>query len=296
MMSRDRNRSTPRRATAKSGRGGQSGAAARPPVPTTDHAVAERSTSAARRAIRGRASVLVAGLRGFNQLVATAEPSSVVRLLDEFFASMTDVAVGHRALIDRPVNEELMLVYGLPRSRRDDGMRGIRSALDMQSTFLSLRNRWLSSGREDVEQLCLSIGVATGLVVFAGVDFPPGRGRTPVGEVVDRAARLCQAAAPAECLIDEVTYAAGASGLDKEAIFTSREVALRPRESVSGYRVQRRRAALCLVRARLQRDPVCKVALDPATATRRWIAGQMMYFCSDVCAERFVADPAAFAI
>lgn len=293
-MSRDR--PTSRRGTTKSARVRQSGAPTPSPASTTSRAGAQRSPSAGRSGIRGRASVLVAGLRGFTQLVVTAEPSSVMRLLDEFFASMTDVAVGHRALIDRPVNEELMLVYGLPRARRDDGIRGIRSALDMQSTFLALRNRWLSSGRRDVEQLHLSIGVATGPVVFAEIDFPPGRGRTPVGEVVDRAARLCRAAAPAESLIDEVTYATGASGLDMEAVFTSREFALRSRESVCGYRVQRRRAALRLVRVPSQRDPVCNAALDAATATRRWIEGQMLYFCSDVCAERFVADPAAFAI
>lgn len=42
-------------------------------------------------------------------------------------------------------------------------------------------------------------------------------------------------------------------------------------------------------------DPVCKMSVDPASATAtRTFEGDPYYFCSDWCAEQFDEDPASF--
>ena len=61
---------------------------------------APRRQSQARAATRLRACVVIAGLRGFDQLSAHLEPKRVVALLQEFVGAMADVAVAHRAVID----------------------------------------------------------------------------------------------------------------------------------------------------------------------------------------------------
>ncbi len=43
-------------------------------------------------------------------------------------------------------------------------------------------------------------------------------------------------------------------------------------------------------------DPVCRMTIDPATAAVSEVfAGEHVYFCSDACRRRFLANPAAYA-
>ena len=47
--------------------------------------------------------------------------------------------------------------------------------------------------------------------------------------------------------------------------------------------------------ARLAKDPVCGMSVDPRTARHRaGHGGHPYYFCSARCREKFVADPAAY--
>ncbi len=240
--------------------------------------------------VRLRASVLIADLRGFTRLSARLEPAEVVALLQDFFTAMTDVAVANHAGIDRLIGDAVMLVYGVPRPRKDDPIRAVRTALDLQRAFLALRNRWLKEGRAVGREVGLSIGVASGDVIVAslGAGAPPES--TTIGEAVRAASRLCVGARLAESLLDEATYSAVCGPLDREVVFTSREVALKARDSVSGYHVQSRRAGLHVVPPRPVIDPVCHAQLTPSGAVRRHLRGETQYFCSQTCARRYAEE------
>ena len=44
-------------------------------------------------------------------------------------------------------------------------------------------------------------------------------------------------------------------------------------------------------------DPVCRMTIDPATAAASEVfEGKPVYFCSEGCRRRFLADPAAYAV
>ena len=64
---------------------------ARPPMPARKKA----SRPPAAAPTRLRACVVIASLRGFDQLSAHLEPRRVVALLQEFIGAMADVAVAH---------------------------------------------------------------------------------------------------------------------------------------------------------------------------------------------------------
>jgi class 3 adenylate cyclase/YHS domain-containing protein len=248
-------------------------------------AAGERSRSGS--GVRLRASVLIADLRGFTRLSARLEPAEVVGLLQDFFTATTDVAVANRAGIDRLIGDAVMLVYGLPRPRRDDPVRAVRTALDLQRAFLALRNRWLKEGRAVGREVGLSIGVASGDVIVASLGAGARPESATIGEAVKAATRLCAGARLAESLLDEATYSAVCGPLDREVVFTSREVSSKSRDSLSGYRVQSRRAGLHVVPPRPVIDPVCQAQLTPSGAVRRQFRGQTHYFCSQTCARRY---------
>jgi adenylate cyclase len=203
--------------------------------------------AASARGVRLRACVAVVSLRGLTQLAARVEPPSVVRLLEEFYATMADVAVAHRATIDTLLGDALLLLYGVPAPRRDDPLRAVRTTLDMQRAFLALRNRWLARGEAGAASLGLAAGTASGELLIATLRPSAWRDYTAVGEPVNAAVRLCGAARAGEHLIDEATYASVHTRLDAELLFTSRAVGGRGREQRPAYRVQARRAGLRIV-------------------------------------------------
>lgn len=250
---------------------------------TLEAAAAERVTTP-RPSARVRACVVVARVRGLTQLAARLEPGRVVRLLEEFFATMTDVAVVQRAVVDVLLGEGIVLFYGVPVPRRDDPLRAVRTAVQMQRAFLALRNRWLAAGEEGIAQLGLAIGVAAGEVLVASVRPGTWLDCTVVGEPVHTAAELCAAARGAETLIDEAAHASAAVRLEGELLFTSRTLGGRGRNGAVAYRVAPRRSGLRIVPPRPVIDPVCGSAVDLRHGVRE--GGQ--YFCSAACARRFV--------
>jgi class 3 adenylate cyclase len=236
-----------------------------------------------RNGVRVRACVVVARVRGLSHLAARLEPPRVVRLLEEFFATMTDVAVARRAMIDMLVGEAIVLLFGVPVPRRDDPLRAVRTSVEMQRAFLSLRNRWLKAG-EDVAPLGLGVGVAAGEVLVGSVRPGAWLDYTAVGEPVNAAVALCTAARGAETLIDEAAHASVSVRLEDELLFTSRTLGGRGRAARTAYRVQAQRAGLRVVPPRPLLDPVCGSAVDP----RRAVRDHDRFFCSAACARRFV--------
>jgi class 3 adenylate cyclase len=232
-------------------------------------------------------------LRGLTRLSSRAQPSVTVGLLADFFAAMTDVAVSRRASIDRVFGDAVMLVFGLERPQPQDGARAVSTALDMQRSFLALRNCWLRDGIVSGVDLALGIGIASGDVVVAPVEHA-GTGYTIVGEPIGMAGRLGMAAQQGEVLVDEATYGPTNAEFEGQVRFTSRELTIKNRETVAAYRAQRTRAGLRIVPQREVPDPVCQNPVSPRRAVRRQMHGRTYYFCSVSCARRFEADPDAF--
>ncbi len=202
---------------------------------------------------RARATVLVAEVRGLAGLVGRLDTEVAATLFADLFSLLADVGVAHRACIERLAGQALMFLYGVPRPRRDDGARAVRTALDLQRAFLCLRNRWLREGRAHAGELRLAVGVASGDVVRARVGNE--HADRLIGEPVEVAVRLSAAAQPGEVLVDEATYGAASAELDKELVFTSRDVALRNHEAVAAYRVQAQRAGLRVIARRAGARP-----------------------------------------
>jgi class 3 adenylate cyclase len=237
-----------------------------------------------RLGVRVRACVVLARVRGLTQVAARLDPTRVVRLLEEFFATMTDVAVARRAMVDTLLGDAIVLFYGIPLPRRDDPLRAVRTAIEMQRAFLALRNRWLAAGQPDIGELGLAVGVAAGEVLVGRVRPGAWLDYTAVGEPVNTAGALCAAARDAETLIDEAVHASASVRLEDEVVFTSRALGGRSRDARTAYRVQAQRAGLRVVPPRPMRDPVCGGAVDP----RRAVRDGDRYFCSAACARRFV--------
>jgi class 3 adenylate cyclase len=236
---------------------------------------------------------LVGDLRGFSHLARRVDPEVAVGLLQAFYTTASDIAVAHRATIDRVVGDVFILLFQSTGARRDDGTRAIRTALGLQRAFLALRNCWEREGALRGGQLGLAMGVGSGQIILAELEGVPGVSSVPFGEPLSRATRLCQGARAADVLVDEETYAGARRTLERDVVFTSREVSQRGRDALTAYKAQLRKAGLRVVSRGSATDPVCgrDIALRPMHEWRDY-GGATFHFCSPDCAERFSDDPA----
>ena len=205
-----------------------------------------RRAGAPRAATRLRACVVIASLRGFDQLSAHLEPRRVVR-------AAAGVRRRHGRRRGRPPRGDRRR----PRRRRAAPLRralaaprrsGARRA---RGGGAAARRRWRCAtagcrrGETRAAALGLAVGVAAGEVLIVDLRAGGGRDNTPVGEPVRRAERLCALARDGETLVDEATYASAGSRLDGELTFTPRPLATPRRASRAAPTALRRAAPAC---------------------------------------------------
>src|SRR5207244_1929773 len=116
------------------------------------------------------------------------------------YAEMRSALERHGGTVAKFIGDAVMGVFGVPVLHEDDALRAVRAAAGMRSRLGAvndeLERRW-------GVRLQTRIGVNTGKVVAGD----PDRGQTfVVGDAVNVAARLEQAAGSDEILIGEGTY------------------------------------------------------------------------------------------
>ncbi|MDP9435461.1 MAG: AAA family ATPase [Actinomycetota bacterium] len=154
------------------------------------------------------ATVLDAGLVGFDGLARTLDPEDLRSLLDRCLARLGMVVVRYGGTVDNVVGGELLAVFGAPVAHEDDPERAVRAALDL--------HRGLRDHPDEFAGLRLRVGVSTGDVLFAAAGPPARRQLTVMGEVVNEARRLQAQAQPDAVVVGPATYAATRAVVDCE--------------------------------------------------------------------------------
>jgi class 3 adenylate cyclase len=105
-----------------------------------------------------------------------------------------------------------MAVFGVPVLHEDDALRAVRAAFQLRSRVAELI---VGPGPDAETPLGIRIGVDTGEVV---VGDPELGGALVLGDVVNLAARLEQAAAPGEILLGQTTWRLVRDGIVAEPL------------------------------------------------------------------------------
>jgi class 3 adenylate cyclase len=144
-------------------------------------------------------SVLFCDIRGFTTLSEAMEPTKVIELLNEHMTAMTKIVYEHRGVVDKFVGDEIMAVFGAPKTYGDDAVNAAQCALRMLGERI-----WLN--QQSGHPFEVGIGVATGSVVVSCIGSMDRLNYTVIGERVNRAARLCGLAGPRQVVVDETTW------------------------------------------------------------------------------------------
>lgn len=157
-------------------------------APTTPEPVGERKV----------VTVLFADLAGSTELAAHLDPERFREIMTAFYEMASNELTSLRGRAEKFIGDAVMAMFGIPLAHDDDALRAVRAGLRI---------------RDGTARLGKSLGLSEPLQVRVGINSGPvATGPGPVGEplvsgaVVNLAARLQQAADPAEILAGETSW------------------------------------------------------------------------------------------
>ena len=183
-------------------------------------------------------TVLFADLVGFTALSEHRDPESVKRLVDRIFEQLLRDIEQHGGVVDKVLGDAIVAMFGAPVAHEDDADRAVRAALAMQGSLREFRRS------NPADAVRMRIGINTGEVVVGTVS---GSDYTAMGDVVNTASRLQEAASPGAVLVGAATRE-----------LCSPTIRFIDAESI---RLRGRERAIAVWRA---------VAAETATVRRRW--------------------------
>src|SRR5438552_10920517 len=126
-------------------------------------------------------------------LAERLDPEVLRDVINHYFAAVRAIIERHGGTVEKFVGDAVMAVFGAPHVHEDDALRAVRAAEEIRTTLPTL-------GAEVSEVLEFRTGINTGRVLV-------GEGENiAIGDAVNVAARLEQAARPGEIIIGEPTF------------------------------------------------------------------------------------------
>jgi adenylate cyclase len=146
--------------------------------------------------------MLFADIRGFTSITEASEPQIIVDALNEYFERMVEIVFRYEGTLDKFIGDEMMVLFGSPVAHRDDPVRAVRAALEMQEALVDLNARHEARELPPFE---IGIGINTGEVVAGYIGSSQALEYTVIGDPVNTGSRLCSLAKPGQTLISEGT-------------------------------------------------------------------------------------------
>lgn len=146
---------------------------------------------------RKLATVLFADVSGFTALSEMMDAEVVAGIMNDLWALVDGAIVSHRGRIDKHIGDAVMAIWGTDEAQEDDPEMAVRAALDMQAAV----DAFCTTHSAPVS---LRIGLNTGMVLLGSVGTTSEF--TAIGDAVNLASRLEQAAPAGGVLISSDTY------------------------------------------------------------------------------------------
>ena len=115
---------------------------------------------------RRKITILTSDLRGFTAISERLQPEEVVKILNFYLGYMADVITKYNGTIDEFMGDGILVLFGAPIPREDDGKRAIACAVEMQLAMKPVNEQMKKWGLPPLE---MGLGINTGEVVVGNI-------------------------------------------------------------------------------------------------------------------------------
>ena len=168
---------------------------------------------------RRNVTVLFADLCDSTGLAEQVDGEDLYDLIQQYIQLLAEKVYQYEGIVDKIIGDGLMALFGAPIAHENNAERAVRAALDMQAGLELLNLEW--AGRLGVK-LQMHIGLNAGTVVVGGVGSDLLMDYTAIGETVNQARRLEEAAPAGGILVSESVYKATQRLFDFEPVHNLR--------------------------------------------------------------------------
>ncbi|OGO41688.1 MAG: hypothetical protein A2W36_00205, partial [Chloroflexi bacterium RBG_16_58_14] len=152
---------------------------------------------------RRNVTVLFVDITGYSQLARRINDEDLYELIQRYIAILAKDVYRYDGMVDKFTGDGLMALFGAPVAHENNAELAIRAALDMQAN-VTLLSQELSKSLGG--ELRVHIGLNSGSVIVGGVGSDLMMNYTAIGDTVNLAQRLEEAASPGTILVSDPTY------------------------------------------------------------------------------------------
>jgi class 3 adenylate cyclase len=153
---------------------------------------------------RAYISVVYFDLRGFTAFAETAEPEELIEVVREYHEAVGGLVAAHRGTLEHFAGDGLMVFFNDPAPLPDHELHAAKLAVGMRERVEELAAAWRKRGHE----LGLGAGIAAGHATLGQIGFEGRYDYGVLGTVTNLAARLSDAAATGQILLNQRAYSA----------------------------------------------------------------------------------------
>lgn len=136
---------------------------------------------------RREVSILLADIRSFSVISQQISPEDCVRLLNNYFAVMTDIIMSYQGTVDEFIGDGILAIFGAPVSDELHSDHAVACGLEMQRAVPMVNAFNRENGLPDID---IGIGINSGSVVVGNVGSELRTKYGVVGHNVNIASRI----------------------------------------------------------------------------------------------------------
>lgn len=188
-------------------------------------------------------TMLFCDIRGSTAAAEQLDPEEWSEIVNGAFEHMIKPVYRYEGTVARLMGDGILAFFGAPLSHEDDPQRAVLAGLDIVSGIVPYRERILHAWGIDFD---VRVGINTGLVVVGAVGSDLRMEYTALGDAINLAARMEQAAKPGTVQVAYDTYKLVKPLFEFEELG---DIEVKGKEEpVSAYRVLERKSAVSRVR------------------------------------------------
>ncbi len=152
---------------------------------------------------RRNVTILFVDICGYTSLSRKIEAEELYELIRQFTERLAGSVYKYDGMVDKFTGDGLMALFGAPIAHENNAELAIRAALEMQADVAQLSQQ---VKERTGEELRIRIGLNAGTVIVGGIGSDLLMNYTAIGDTVNRAQRLEEAAQPGTIMVSESIY------------------------------------------------------------------------------------------